>query len=452
MDRPPPPPLWKFCCDVLLDGQTEWIYRRKEAVELLSESLLKHRVSIDFELGAAPRSQTDEDGSEARLVPLMLLRKEPGRFTRFDFIDEGGRSLPLPNKVYNAAVSGATLKEAARRTLAKTKPAQVVTPALAAELDFIARADTDLALAVVEGAYIHPRGAIATDPDSGRRKALYANPDFRWLLRTLAYSSVVVGRIPAQPAGRRVLKISFEEQVTDVTRVRSRRFFSLIGVAGYRLGWRGYIAEFVSPFVGAQSYHFELHAPEGMQLLEAGMVGLPAVRDNPRQVHLYLDDARAGRTVVPYAQFRIRGPGFVGAAFVTAWLIVLSFVGAWVSAGELADTVTSAPSLMLLFPGLVASYLVRPSHPLVTRLLNLARWTLTLAALLAYIAAAKLAIISHAHPASEQGLTKFFTVLTIISIVFAGILTLTRILPLALSNRARRLARRFRLGVAALFG
>jgi hypothetical protein len=428
-----------LCCDMLLNGKTGWIRRRKETLEFLSETAIRHRLSLDFDVADLP---IEERGNGAACkVPVTLLRKEPGRFTRFDFDDESGRSLPLPTLTQNATISAKVLQEGARRVLLPSVPS----PELLAELALIARAERDLALAILRGAYLDPQGAIKTDSDAANRAKLVAHDDYKWLLRTLAYSSVVVADLTLDDCPRRIVKLSYEEQVADVTAIRKKRLRAKLGAWGYRLGWRGYVAQFLSPFVGACSYHFELHAPEGMELLEAGMSKSPADVEDRHRVHLYLHGAHRARTVVPYVQFRIRGPGFVGAAFLTSLLIVGSLAAAWHEASNLVDTTTSAPALLLLFPGLVATYLARPAHALVSRLLDLARWTLILCAGIAYLAAGRLALVTSAHPADEHNLRMWLGVSAIAAAALSLVLLASWLLPVRLNHPLRRQWRDWRL-------
>jgi hypothetical protein len=422
-----------FCCDALFYGDTSWVFRRKEAVEILSENIIRHRQSVDFAPADLPSAGSEQDARH--YVPMTLLRKEPGSFSRFDFIDESGRSLPLPTRAENAQVSAETLVDAARRVLGRPVGVGIV-----AELRLIAEAEKELALDVYTNVYLTPSGVLTNDADASERAALMANEDFRWLLRTLAYSSILVAEVPAAGAARRILRLCYDEEVPDVTRFRKK--FARVGAWGYRLGWRGYMGQYLSPCIGAQSYHFELHAPPGVRLLEAGMTGTGLIARNPRRVHLYEEHAMRSRTVVAWAQFKIYGPGFVEAAALTAALVTASLIVCAIEAPRLASTNTSAPSLLLLFPGLVASYFARPVHALVTRPLNLARWALMGSAGLAYLAAGRLALISTVHPVHASGLRNFFTWLAALSVLPTVALFASWLLPFRLHGGMRSLWRR----------
>lgn len=439
-----PDEIGSFCCDVFWEERTGWIHRRKETVEIHSETLLRHQTSVDFNVphalpAPAPRHRA------MHYVPLVVLRKEPGRFTRFDVKDETGRSVPLPTRVRNAEVSRWALVEAARRTASRrgtTLPDRV-----RAELGFIATADGDAALAFARRLYLEPERRHQ-DADAPVRAELMRDERLKWLLRTLALGSIVLLKIEGEAGERRVIRLSYDEVVAQVTGIRRRRMLAMLGALSDRLGWRGYWLEVQSLFIGARNYHFELHSPPGLQVIEAGMSTEDPVSDDPHRVHLYLPSAEGEQSSFVYAQFRVRGPGFVGAAALTAIVIVAALGGVWSFADRLAGTTASAAPLLLLFPGLVAGYLARPAHPLVTRLLNLARLALIGCAACAYVGAARLAVATSEHPATEHSIVVWFRWLTAVAAGCTLALIAARFLPLRSSHPLRRLARRLKPGPA----
>lgn len=431
----------------LLDALRDptWVIRRKEAMDLLSERLMRHRVSIDF------RCQQDD-----AVLPLFFLRKAAGQFTKFDFHDETGRSLPLPTREENVTASSEILEAAARDVLDRHDLG--MTPILSAELDFIAREEPDLALAALKhrwpGQAPHAklwgrlrrrigRSSKPTPAFAENKTVLMEDPFFRWLIRTLAYSSIVCVRVAGTPGSRRVLKLVYDEEVNDLVRPGSAGIRAgvarRLGYLLYRVGWRGYPVDVVIPYVGAQTFHFELHAPDGTEILEALIREVPAsrVRGRRTRVHLYLNDIRAVRSATAFVQLRVRGIGFIGAA-VWASLAITAAIGAcWIGADDLAHkSLGSAPSLLLLFPGLAATYLARAEHPLAARLLRFARLALFLAALTAYAAAARLAVADASTTRAQ--LVTFFKPLTVVAATASLVLLLTSALPLPLSHWARR--------------
>jgi hypothetical protein len=429
-----------------------WVFRRKESVELLAATMVRHRMSLDF----IPPAGCD-------VVPVFLLRKATGQFTRFDLTDETGRSLPLPTRDENGALSAAVLVEAARQVLAGKS--LKMTPRLETELEFIATSDPDDSLAILR--YRWPQDPEQTPWWSRlRRQVLEAigrapkppmeypenktllrnNASLWWLLRTLAYSSIVAVPMeasdqPNQP--RRLLKCAFDEEIQDLTQLGragiAEWLINLVGRAFLRLGWRGYQVDVVLPYAGARSFHLELFVPDGVQIIEAGLREgtIPRVSGPRKRVHLYIPHAEKSRTVAAFAQTRITGQGFTGSAFVAALSVSAVILAAWLLRDQYAGLAVGAgPSLMLLFPGLIATYLARAEHSFVTRHLRVARWVLVVSATLAYVAAARLAILNTKTTPAE--LRAFFEPMFWISTVPTAMLLLSWRLPARLSSRWRR--------------
>jgi hypothetical protein len=140
---------------------------------------------------------------------------------------------------------------------------------------------------------------------------------------------------------------------------------------------------------------------------------------------------------VGYFQLGVRGQGFTTAAAVTSWLIALALAGCFWRARQLHEGTSSAASLLLLFPGLVATYLARPEHPLVTRLLVGAKIVLGVSAVLIYVAAGQVALASEQHPANLCHLRLLLATELAISALIAVALTITARLPRPYSDKAR---------------
>jgi len=423
-----------FACDVL-EGKTSWIHRRKEAVEIESETRWRHHVSVDF--GVPGRLFAGSDNMPSYCVPLLVLEKQPGQFSTFDVVDETGRSIPMPTKAENTGISALALVEGAQR--AGQRLGQSIPKELEVELRYLACADQETAGSFLQGLY-DGQTSQHHDAYTDVRNKLMEDSTFAWLIRTLAQNSIVVFRIDGEAGARRILKLSYNERIDDVTRMRKRPFLARIGAIFYRLGWRGYLMQKHAPFIGASSFHFELTSPEDLQVIEAGIGSDEPWAKDAHHVHLYQPEAEAEKSTVVFAQFRVRGASFSGAALI-ATVIAAILALAWSRAAELATSASSAPTLLLLFPGLIASYLARPTHPLVERLLNLARFALLGSAAAAYAGAARLALISTSHPASENSVVGWFRALTIVAGICAGILILAHLLPIRLSHPVRKLGR-----------
>jgi hypothetical protein len=80
----------------------------------------------------------------------------------------------------------------------EARPPTTLTERIEAELDFIATAQKDLALAFVRVLY-EEAAAQPEDEHAPLRAKLMEHPRFRWLLWTLAYSSIVVFKVGESP-------------------------------------------------------------------------------------------------------------------------------------------------------------------------------------------------------------------------------------------------------------
>jgi hypothetical protein len=99
------------CAELLLPGN-HWIHRRREAIEVIDETSLMRRISVDFTLpetrsnGEQWRSTAMNHGFPA---PLFALPKAPARLMSFDVVNASGTSLPLMTRHENGKISGQAL-------------------------------------------------------------------------------------------------------------------------------------------------------------------------------------------------------------------------------------------------------------------------------------------------------------------------------------------------------
>ncbi len=394
----------------LICGDLRWVYRRKEAVILLDQLMTRRQVSVDFALPAdiAPLAQTRQ-GAPVRYAPLFLLRKAPSRFTRFDLRDEKGAALAMPTRSENGKLAGQVLLHAASQVLGR-KPSSAVS----VDLEAIAHAYPP-----------HSRGlaaAFAANGNCRERRLLVGDNEFLALVWELADSSILSIPFIEDEGLRRIIKLSYDVPMFDLAYDPTR----------YRYGFRGYRVLFDLPFIGARNYHFELECPPGMEIMEAGFVDasepkrLRVARSFSRQLHFYSDETLKSRKALVQVDLRVSGDGFLGGAALAGILVAISVTACWAFAGELRETTTAAPSLLMLFPGVVANYLARPAHHLTQVLLANARRVVLASGAIAFIAAARLAVISQSQPAAECTLKWEFGGLAIIAWLLALVLIIAR--------------------------
>jgi hypothetical protein len=399
-----------------------WVYRRKESVSLEGSTTARRQVSVDFAVpgDVAPLARTQQR-EPVYFAPVLFLRKAPRLLTKFDFRDESGRALALPTRKENGATSAAMLVCLAERVLGHAPSASV-------ERELTAIAEDH-----------PPRSHVLTDrfrtpAADAERRQLCSDEVFSWLLSALADSSVVTIPVASPTGERKVVKLSYDVPIADLD----------YSEAAYRYGLQGYLGYFDLPFLGARNYHFELHAPGGMEVIEAGFVDaaeprkLLVTHGPSNRVHFYRQEAHATKSALAYAQLRVTGKGFLSGAAFASFLVAASVTACFAFASQLSQAATSTPSLLILFPGVLANYVARPGrHPLTTHLLSRARALLMVSGGVAFVGAARLSVISQHHPAAETSLRWQFLVLALIAWVLA--LTLfaarSRFLPRRISRQ-----------------
>jgi hypothetical protein len=363
----------------LISDGVSWIERRKEDVQILDDTALRRQISVDFSLRSAVKPLL-QGGNNAHdplyCAPVFVLPKSPSNLRSFDLCDEGGSSLSLISREDNAKISG----EALIALVMKHSGRDDLPSDLKRELRRVAEWEPERA---------EPIAAKLKDsegPWGDELKSLRGDPRLVGWLETLAHSSIVVVFFRSSGPRRKLVKLTFEEPIT----AKQRRLT--------RLGWASYRVLIDSPRIEARTFHFEAEAPSGLRISKAQLTD--SERDDPitetgfmKRVHLYRQSAQRAGAGTAVLLLDVAGPGFVSGAMLASILTVGALLGCALSAESIAANPTSAPALLLVLPGLIASYVARPDqHALTTRLLSFARGLLLGIALCAYTAAARVAL------------------------------------------------------------
>jgi hypothetical protein len=275
--------------------------------------------------------------------------------------------------------------------------------------------------------------------DDPQIDALRQDDDFRWLLRTMARASVVVVPISEDATRRQIVKLGYYQRTNQFAYGSRLRLL--------RSGWAGYGVVTSMPFVGAHSYHFEAHVPEGLEIIETDLVAASrdvvewqSVRLRSPRVHLYLPGAEAMRAGAGVVRIRVQRQGFVTGAFFAAALVVGVLLAFSIFADQIGSNTTSAPALLLVLPGAIATYVSRPgSSPLTGRLLTWARGFLVVSGLSAFAAATRLVVDppTSVDPITGHELRLVWVPCLCLAFAMCVLLALTAVLPLAPRLRAR---------------
>lgn len=400
----------------LLLDDVSWISRRREAVEILDETQLRRQITVDFRLPPSlPNGLIPEEISgRGHCAPILVLPKKPSNLMSFDLLDSTGRSLPLATRRENAAISAATIVAMAE-TVLQTKPDPELTKRLVeiAESEALGGEQQVQALMSSEDARF----------DDGQLNRLASDQRFRWWLYTVSHSSLIM--VPAPQLGERsIVKLAYREPILSELPWKTS------------LGWKPYSVHIHSSFIGGRSFHFEAHSPHGLRIDGSTLVSGPKVvkdQGTLRRTHLYVPDATEGKAATAVLSLRVAGSGFVRHAWAASLLVCIAIAACLHWAENIVTNASSAPALLLVLPGLIATYLGRPDeHGLTQRLLILNRRILMASALVAYATAARVALAGPPPekpdvPAAADSLQCFLWVALAISALATAILIIARL-------------------------
>lgn len=408
----------------------EWVNRRVEQLEFLDTRAVRWQVSVDF---FVPENAPliDVGGRKFRLVPLTSWEKSD--LVAFNLRDEAGNTLWLPTSEYTTRVLAAALTFWASILL---PPAHRGSPGP----DGLPGRLKDLLETIVFSEPTGPQKEMnpfaTADTGDGRDPAIPAleeSTQFVSQLTELWRNFLIIGAVADQPGTRRVLKLSFESQITFR---RPRDWFRRLVQS---LGWRSWRLDV---FIGGRggSHHLEVAAPAGVDIVQVS--ALPVDPDDTSHkitaqggaphVHIRVP-ARQRSRYRATIRVRVSRPGWLTscwlAGIVIAGVLVLGrlkitalFSAPGAGAQAQADT---AATLLLALLAVVATMLIGPGgHPLASRLLMVTRMLILADSVAVLVGVGDLLLHTSPHPP-----TALWSALAWVSAVIAFLLTLSRLLP-----------------------
>jgi hypothetical protein len=435
---------------MLLSQGPQWVHRRVETLTLIDESVMRRHVSVDFTLPkwVTTKIRTPEE-EEVFLVPIGILERAAAAMN-IDVRDENGTALSLLTRRGSALLSGATLAEMALQALRRRKVRRPVHAEIVAAIAFATTIyNVDDVWPYVES-LISPASEAWSklSADSTLQREILRNDrefcDFLGLFATGSLAYVPL----CDAAGRnRVLKMTCNEE--------SRYSPDRLSL----LAWSPSVLIAPVPLVGlAESYHVQITLPANVEFTEAGLtarrpsdllraaVGGSASETTEayrrfrggavRAVHLY--EPRSHQVATGWTWFAMRAQrrGLLFGAWMASLLItaMLSFFG--VVTDSVVRQPSSASSLLLLAPGLVAAYLLRPGeHAMARKLLRAPRFFLIMSTAMTFAAAAVLVALypetpkAGEVPKASSDLEWSLRGLAIAAVVWLACLTVSFILP-----------------------
>jgi len=378
---------------VLLAQDSHWIFRRKESVTVIDEATIRRQMSVDFSLDTIRGLSQYQNvcgrvfGKKLCVAPLFILDKDPASALSFDLEDETGRTLSLMTTEENAEISAATLvvlaEDKLQRHLHRSLP-----PTLAAKLRQLSMANTTDGQEWLE----RLKTPLPGDGDLEEIECLldWQNDggEMRWWLETLAVASIVMVTFELGASHRRIIKIAYEQPMVHKPKIWAN------------LAIRSFKAWVISPLIRSGRYHFDVTAPPDFRLTQVKLFDSKANKPAEssgfrRRAQLYLDDVHDPRGAIAMFALRVSGRGVLGGALVAAMLALVAIVACMVLNEEIAEGAGSNAALLLVLPGIIATYVARSDqHGLTTRLLAIPRWVLLLGSgVAAYYAAGVLALV-----------------------------------------------------------
>lgn len=351
-----------------LHDDVAWQVRRKESIEVLDDRWHRRRVTFDFCVpGDAYAARDDPEFVE---VVVGCLEKRPGEMARFDYVGPDGRVLHLPTDSEHVEVGGQLLVHVAEKALgyaSGTLVAQART--LSEALMAVAASPYPVALALWQS-ILARKHDFEHLPDE-----LVSDSAFRWFGDLLARSTLVLAHVPREGPKRRIVKLAYDEESFTPSSARPR-------LPSARRGFDPYPLELVVPYCAGSSFHVELAAPAGLEVLRVGLS--PQVAGQQRESthralsnrfeHVYAPLGAEPTELIIEATFRVARQGFVaGAAWVGTAIAGLLAV-LLVLLGDVVEHGGTIPSLLLIAPGIASSILGRSAdHELTGRLLSTVR-------------------------------------------------------------------------------
>jgi hypothetical protein len=343
---------------------SSWTHRRVERIKFVDEDVIRRATSVDFtvphwfhRVRGTPRS-----GVARQLVPLGLLRK--GTMMTFSLHSDFEQSLPLLTTPQNIEVAEATLVALAGQVIEGPVPDKVRD-----DLRALVQGDAEEAEVHLENLYQRH------DKHSGVRGLLGNSRVFRSLSKPLADNFLALTMIEIGWHQRRVLHYCYDEPLY-FNRTGSFRNFMAPAVGGPRE------ALITLPALShADSYHVEIEAPDGLQIVtregwteypggSAPLQGIEKTGSHQRS-HIHFKQPELGAKALvlarlfPRASAIVRSSCFAGAlAFLTILFFQLRL--SKITGPHAGDQKAAAAAVLLGFQAVVSLYLARSDQNAMT--------------------------------------------------------------------------------------
>jgi hypothetical protein len=275
---------------LLLLESSSWVSHRAEHVSFRDDRSVVRRVTVEYFVPEQAPVFREDDGQTYRLVPLSVMRRKT--LVNFALRDDGGKSVVMPTLRQNQAITESMLLACAEATLEGVDTAGG--QAVAAFVHQVISGDQEALSAAYESLNCGTAAPAVLD--------LAEQRIFRAVLDRLADNFVLWVMIPVGAPRRRKLTFSCDEPLdlhyrkpgykkTEDTYTlgdrlrawRPRVWCSALGLTTTRIRFPVPAAE------NAASFHFEIDAPKGVQIVEASLLA-----GRPKEKHPSFDHVQGG--------------------------------------------------------------------------------------------------------------------------------------------------------------
>jgi hypothetical protein len=391
---------------LLLKSHT-WVSRRVEHVSFRDDRSVVRSVTAEFYVPDEAPIFRGDDGQYYSFVPLSVMRRKT--LVNFEVRDQEGRPVAMPTLRQNQAITESLLLACADAVAGGNSDHSV---ARRREIeDFVHR--------VISGdqqELVDTYDSLESSREPAAVLELYDNKAFRAILDRMADNFVLWAMIPANGPRRRVLTFSCDEPLYlhyqssghkkgnngTAEDVDTYGMVKKLGVWRFTvwaaaLGLRPTVIQFPVPAAeNAASFHFEIDAPKGLQIVEASLLAGRPGREKPSFDHMKGNLPTVGLHVIEVPNGS-RSRAQVGLQVANrGWLVtslascaaVFGLLIAFAVHSNVLERAGELPVLILIALAAAAAGFVAQSdvHPLAAYLLQWTRSLAFIAAILPLVA------------------------------------------------------------------
>jgi hypothetical protein len=387
-------------------GSSDWVSRRTEHVSFRDDRAVVRGVTVEFYVPEDAPIFRGDDGMAYRLVPLSVMRRKT--LVNFKLRDEEGKSVVLLSLRQNQAITESVLLACADATIEHTANA-ASPPAESQVASFIH--------AVVSGEQQDITDAYNSMKDGTAPLAvlkLAQHRIFKAILDRLADNFVLWVMIPAGAPRRRVLIFSSDEPLSlhyrkpgwkgDKYELGSKLkpwtrtvLCSALGLTTTRIRFPVPSAE------NTASFHFEIDAPPGVQIVEASLLAgrpndeMPSfdhVQGGFPTVGLHVIEVPNGSLSRVQIGLQVVNRGWLMTSMLSSWAVCVFLLAFALHQSAVRKDVGGVFSLVLVtLAGAIAGIIAQSdAHALATHLLRWARSLATITVILPLVATTYIAL------------------------------------------------------------